>query len=185
MEKSELRVPDSQKKIAAAAAAALLAAANNSPRTFVKFTRTKRIKKRNQQESRIWLVSPGTIQFLRTAQDGLIDNGKSHRHLNDQGEVVKIAIGNYPDDPDTVFIWVTEPSDPDGFTVKKVNGQWECNVADFFMGSGLSRPVGVKEKFELVPGPEDHAEAPVLVFHLNKPQERRTFSTTSKKSDKK
>lgn len=160
--------------------AALQAAIEGTGPRFQKFTRSRRIKKRNQQHSNCWLHSPGSFYFSRSADWDLTDNARARGVQMDDQFVKRIAVGHFGGD-DRIYIWATEPNDPDGFDIDRTKDRIAANASEYFFASGLVRKAGVKEKFDLLPADKLIEGGPALCFHLNKPVAAGTFKTSRKK----
>jgi hypothetical protein len=150
-------------------------------RTFVRYSRKQRVRKRNQQPAFVWHVSPGMLKLGKTSEWALQDNAKSRGVTLVDGEVQLICVGNFNDD-DLLYIWVVDENDPDAFEVKRNDeGYQEANIAEYLFDKGKVPQPGVKRKYNLLPAPELIDGKPALCIYLDKPIKTGTFATTKKK----
>ncbi|MDF2630043.1 MAG: hypothetical protein K0R39_3874 [Symbiobacteriaceae bacterium] len=150
-------------------------------RSFVRYTRKQRTRKRQQQSAFLWHYSPGTLVFGRSGEWDLQDNSKDRGIPLVDETVQRITLGNFNDD-DLLYIWVTDENDPDAFKVERNdNGYLQTNAADYFFDKGKAPKPGVKRKYDLLPAPELIDGKNALCIYLNKPTKEGTFSTTKKK----
>jgi hypothetical protein len=163
-----------------AAQAAREAAAATEPR-LITFTKTRRVRKRNQQRSFIWVYAPGTLHFGRSAEWDLTDNAEARNIKLDDNMVTRLTVGHF-DGQRRLLIWAAEGNNSDAFEVKRFSrSKIVANVADYMLPNNLALPPGVAEKFD-VQFEEKTPRGKALVIDLDKPIERTTFSTTNKKS---
>ena len=152
-------------------------------RTFVRYSRKPRVRKRNQQPAFVWHFSPGMLKFGKTAEWTLQDNAKSRGIDLVDGDVQLICVGNFNDD-DLLYIWVVDENDPDAFEVKRNDeGYQEANIAEYLFDKGKVPQPGLKRKYNLLPAPELIDGKNALCIHLDKPIKTGTFATTRKKKE--
>ena len=179
------KIPMAQDQVAATAQkageAAMQEAINSSGPRFIKYTRTRRVAKRNQQSANLWIVSPGTVLISKSADWALTDNAEARQIPMDDEFVRRIGMGHFEED-DRVYIWVCDPNDPDGFPIDRKNKKKVfTNASAFFFPHGLVRKPGVKEKFDLLPADKEIEGGRALCIYLNKAVKTSTFKTSKKK----
>lgn len=152
-------------------------------RIFVRYTRTRRVRRRNQQPAFLWHFSPGLLLFGKSGEWTLADNSEDRGIPLVDDTVLRLCVGNFNDD-DILYIWIVDENDPNAFEVKRNDqGYLEANIAEYLFDKKIVPKPGVKRKYDLLPAPELIDGKNALCIYMDKPLKTGTFSTTRKKKD--
>lgn len=162
------------KQTASSAGASAQIIMNGKP--FRQYSRTKRIKRRNQGQASLWLRSPGLLALSTRSEWMVLDNAQARGAKRNEGEEYRLCVGRFDDE--TLYLWATDSNNPDGFEIKRHRRQLLVNIADYLFEEGLVPEPGLTQKFDLLPGPEPIHGLPALCIYLKKAVAKRHLTQT-------